>query len=97
MRMNIFGSQMAVKNFLKRNTINFLNYALILRRSVLEFEQHIILTMLLKCHCNHLNMVVGLQCPKDGLLAQYSSRKLLTLKRYHQSLFLHPGTNKRLF
>jgi hypothetical protein len=34
MRMNIFGFQMAVKNFLKRNTINFLNYALILRRSV---------------------------------------------------------------
>jgi hypothetical protein len=26
---------MAVKNFLKRNTINFLNYALILRRSVI--------------------------------------------------------------
>jgi hypothetical protein len=64
---------------------------------ILEFEQHIILTMLLKCHCDHLNMVVGLQCPKDELLAQYSSRKLLTLKRYHQSLFLHPGTNKRLF
>jgi hypothetical protein len=34
MRMNIFGFQMAVKNFLKRSTINFLNYALILRRSV---------------------------------------------------------------
>jgi hypothetical protein len=32
--MNTFGFQMAVKNFLKRNTINFLNYALILRRSV---------------------------------------------------------------
>jgi hypothetical protein len=34
MRMNIFGFQMAVKNFLKGNTINFLKYALILRRSV---------------------------------------------------------------
>jgi hypothetical protein len=38
MRMNIFGFQMAVKNFLKRNTINFLNYALILRRSVVEYN-----------------------------------------------------------
>jgi hypothetical protein len=36
MRMNIFGFQMAVKNFLKRNTINFLNYGLILRRSVVD-------------------------------------------------------------
>jgi hypothetical protein len=36
MRMNIFGFQMAVKNFLKRNTINFLNYALILWLSVLN-------------------------------------------------------------
>jgi hypothetical protein len=34
MRMNIFGFQMAVKKFLKRNTINFLNYAFILRRNV---------------------------------------------------------------
>jgi hypothetical protein len=32
--MNIFGFQLAVKKFVKWNTINFLNYALILRRSV---------------------------------------------------------------
>jgi hypothetical protein len=32
--MNIFGFQIAVKKFVKWNTINFLNYALILRRSV---------------------------------------------------------------
>jgi hypothetical protein len=38
MRMNIFGFQMAVKNFLKRNAINFLHYALILRRSVVEYN-----------------------------------------------------------
>jgi hypothetical protein len=31
---NIFGFQLAVKKFVKWNTINFLNYALILRRSV---------------------------------------------------------------
>jgi hypothetical protein len=34
MRMNIFGFQMAVKNFLKKDTIHFINSALILRRSV---------------------------------------------------------------
>jgi hypothetical protein len=32
--MNIFGFQLAVKKFVKWNTIKFLNYALILRRSV---------------------------------------------------------------
>jgi hypothetical protein len=43
MRMNIFGFQMAVKNFLKTNMINFLNYALILRRSVVYY------TLLIRC------------------------------------------------
>jgi hypothetical protein len=41
--MNIFGFQMAVKNFLKRNTINFLNYALILRRSVVIYDMCIVM------------------------------------------------------
>jgi hypothetical protein len=36
--MNIFGFQLAVKKFVKWNTINFLNYVLILRRSVVTFE-----------------------------------------------------------
>jgi hypothetical protein len=41
MRMKIFSFQMAVKSFLKRNTINFLNYALILRRSVALSSQNL--------------------------------------------------------
>jgi hypothetical protein len=38
--MNIFGFQLAVKKFVKWNTINFLNYALILRRSVAVPNSH---------------------------------------------------------
>jgi hypothetical protein len=44
--------------------------------------------MLLRCHCDHLNLVVAFQCPKDELLlAQSSSRKLLTLKDTNDSFF----------
>jgi hypothetical protein len=56
MRMNIFGFQMAVKNFLKRNTTNFLNYALILRRSVqIKFYYN---TKLLSLTKNVKNIIV---------------------------------------
>jgi hypothetical protein len=41
--MNIFGFQLAVKKFVKWNTINFLNYALILRRSVVNFFKNLVL------------------------------------------------------
>jgi hypothetical protein len=43
MRMFIFDFKLAVKKIVKMNTINFLNYALILRRSVVfctSYESH---------------------------------------------------------
>jgi hypothetical protein len=55
--MNIFGFQLAVKKFVKWNTINFLNYALILRRSV--FSEKINLPSIVINSCNNAKVEVN--------------------------------------
>jgi hypothetical protein len=63
--------------FLMRLSFTFL---VLLTLKIIGLGQHIIPTMLMRCHCIQLKLEFGLKCPEDELLAQTSLLTLLTPK-----------------